>query len=82
MKNIRKHGIDFQEAMTVFRDEFSLTFNDFTHSNDEERSIDIGRSAKGKLLVVVYTERGNNIRIISCRKATPAEKKIYETQNT
>jgi uncharacterized DUF497 family protein len=82
MKNFRRHGIDFQEAITVFQDEFSLTFDDFTHSNDEERFIDIGRSAKGRILVVVYTERGNDIRIISCRKATTTEKIVYETQNT
>ena len=80
-KNIRKHGISFQEAATVFQDEFSLTFNDPAHSSEEERFIDIGRSSNGRILIVVYTERNNNIRIISCRKATSSEKKAYETQN-
>jgi uncharacterized DUF497 family protein len=48
------------------------------HSDDEERYIDIGLSSKCQLLIVVYTERQSNIRIISCRKATNAERKIYE----
>jgi uncharacterized DUF497 family protein len=62
--NLHKHGINFQEAMTVFQDEFSLTFSDYSHS-DEERFIDIGYSLKGQILLVVYTERANTIRIIS-----------------
>ena len=79
--NLRKHGISFLEALTVFQDESSLTFSDYSHSEDEERYIDIGRSSKGQILLVVYTERANNIRIISCRKATAAERQTYETQN-
>ena len=79
--NLRKHGVNFYEALTVFQDEFSLTFSDYSHSDDEERFIDIGRSSKGQILLVVYTERANHIRIISCRKATVAERKTYETQN-
>jgi uncharacterized DUF497 family protein len=81
-KNLRKHGISFQEAASVFLDEFSLTFTDIAHSAREERFIDIGRSTSGQILVVVYSERRNNIRIISCRKATTAERKIYESQNS
>lgn len=80
-KNLRKHHVSFSEAATVFQDELSLTFSDFTHSSEEDRFLDIGCSVKGRILVVVYTERGNNIRIISCRTATTAEKKTYETQN-
>jgi len=54
-------------------------FFDLTdHSVDEQRHIDIGSSDKGRVLVVVYTERRSNIRIISCRKATPSERKLYE----
>lgn len=79
--NIHKHGVSFQEATTIFQDTFSLTMNDVVHSTDEERFIDIGLSSNGHILVVTYTERKNNIRIISCRKATLAEKKAYETQN-
>jgi len=79
--NIDKHGVSFEEATSVFQDESSLTRKDTTHSIDEERFIDIGLSSKGRILVVAYTERGNNIRIISSRKATPTERKAYETQN-
>jgi uncharacterized DUF497 family protein len=81
-KNLRKHGISFQEAASVFWDEFSLTFTDIAHSAGEERFIDIGCSTSGRVLVVVYTERRNNIRIISCRKATIEERKIYESQSS
>lgn len=79
--NIQKHGVSFEEATTIFQDTFSLTMNDVVHSIDEERFIDIGLSSNGHVLVVTYTERKNNIRVISCRKATPAEKKAYETQD-
>ncbi|HAG09574.1 MAG TPA: hypothetical protein DCK87_08465 [Desulfotomaculum sp.] len=59
-------------------DPFSITIPDPDHSVDEQRYIDIGGSDKGRVLVVVYTERGSNIRIISCRKATPSELRLYE----
>lgn len=80
--NLRKHGVSFQEAVSVLADENSLTFGDEVHSVSEERFIDIGRSAQGNVLIVVYTERGSVIRMISCRKATRAERKIYEAQTT
>ena len=76
--NLKKHGISFEEAKTVFNDPLSITIADDQHSDNEERYIDIGLSSQGQLLVVVYTERQANIRIISCRKATNAERKIYE----
>lgn len=79
--NIRKHGVSFQEAITVFQDELSVTFNDLTHSAEEERFIDIGRSENGNILTVVYVERKNKIRIISSRKATRTERKRYESQD-
>lgn len=79
--NIQKHGVTFEEAVTVLHDEMSLTMNDIAHSTDEERFIDIGLSSNGHILVVTCTESGNHIRIINCRKATPAERKAYETQN-
>lgn len=77
-ENLRKHGISFEEAKTVFNDPFSITIVNPKHSLNEERYIDIGLSIRGQLLVVVYTERQSNIRIISCRKATNAERKVYE----
>lgn len=76
--NLKNHNVDFYEGATVFSDPFSLTVSDPDHSIDEDRYIDIGTSAKGRLLVVSYTERGANIRIISCRKATITERRPYE----
>jgi uncharacterized DUF497 family protein len=76
--NFQKHGIHFDEAKTVFDDENSLTIDDPDHSVEDERYIDIGYSGKRRILVVVYTERQAMIRIISARKATSAEKKVYE----
>jgi uncharacterized protein len=74
-----KHDVSFEEAKTVFYDSNSITIADTAHSSSqEERYIDIGLSGTGKLLVVVYTERGENIRIISCRKAQMKEQKKYE----
>ena len=78
--NLRKHKVGFEEAKTVFGDPSSITVDDPDHSSDEQRYIDIGKSSSGKLLVIVYTERGSTTRIISCRKATPAERKKYEKQ--
>jgi len=79
--NLKKHRIGFEEATTVFIDPFSITIPDPDHSVVEQRYIDIGSSDKGPVLVVVYTERGASIRIISCRKATPSERKLYEEGN-
>lgn len=77
-RNIQRHGISFDEAKTVFRDSHSVTIYDTAHSQDEERFIDIGLSEDRRLLVVVYTERETKIRIISCRKAEPVERREYE----
>lgn len=79
--NFKKHRVGFDEATTVFTDPFSVTIPDPKHSADEQRYVDIGNSDKGRVLVVVYTERGSNIRIISCRKATPSERMLYEEGN-
>lgn len=76
--NKRKHKIAFEEASTIFVDPLSLTIPDPAHSIEEDRFITIGISANGKLLVVVHTDRGDIIRIISARKATRNETKQYE----
>jgi uncharacterized DUF497 family protein len=76
--NLKKHREIFDEATTVFIDPFSMTISDPNHSVDEQRYIDLGSSDKGRVLVVVYTERGSHIRIISCRKATSSERQLYE----
>ena len=78
--NLKKHKVGFEEAKSVFGDPFSITVDDPDHSKEEQRFIDIGKSISGIFLVVVYTERGNKIRIISCRKATPTERRKYEEQ--
>jgi len=76
--NLKKHGVSFAEASTAFEDVLSLTIDDPLHSTDEERLVLIGMSFKNRLTIVVHTERGNNIRIISARKATKKERKYYE----
>jgi len=77
--NIEKHGVSFEEASTAFRDTLSLTIDDPLHSIEEERLVLIGMSHKNRLLVVVHTERGEDIRIISARKATKIERNNYES---
>ncbi|MBL7105764.1 BrnT family toxin [bacterium] len=77
-RNIKIHGITFDEACTSFKDTLSLTIYDPLHSKEEERFILIGNSIKNRLLVVIFTERGDNIRIISTRKANKNERKYYE----
>ncbi|MDM8562590.1 BrnT family toxin [Candidatus Marithioploca araucensis] len=79
--NLKKHGVSFDEATTVFIDHFSMTKYDPDHSVDEQRYIDIGSSDEGRVLVVAYTERGTSIRIISCRKATHSERRLYKKGN-
>jgi uncharacterized DUF497 family protein len=76
--NLAKHGVGFQEASTIFGDPLSLTIPDPEHSLSEKRYITVGRAFSGKLLVVVHTERGDNIRIISARRASRRERKFYE----
>ncbi len=76
--NQQKHGVSFEEAKTVFNDPYSITIDDPTHSINENRFIEIGLSTNYRILVVVYTERQNKIRIISSRKATLTERRLYE----
>lgn len=76
--NLRKHGVDFREAGTVFDDPLSITFPDDDHSTSEQRFLIVGASAPGRLLVVAHTEEGDTIRIISARPVTRSERKFYE----
>lgn len=78
-QNIKKHGISFEEATTVFGDPFSITIYDPLHSREEDRFVILGMSDKNRILVVVHTERNDRIRIISARKATKKERKQYES---
>jgi uncharacterized DUF497 family protein len=76
--NLDAHGISFDEASTVFGDTLSLVIYDPLLSVDEDRFILIGNSHRNRLLVIVHTERGGKIRIISARKATRKEREQYE----
>jgi uncharacterized DUF497 family protein len=76
--NLKKHGITFHEASTVFGDPLAITFSDPDHSMGEYRLLTFGYSRAGKLTVVVHTERRGKTRIISARRATRQERKIYE----
>ena len=78
-KNLDKHSISFDEATSVFDDPLFLTFADLDHSIEERRFIIMGESARGRLLVVAYTERGSATRLISERTVTRKERKAYES---
>ena len=81
--NIEKHGVTFEEASTVFSDEYAIIFDDPEHSEDEDRSIILGFSANARILIVCHClrEEGNVIRIISARKATRTEGQQYTDIN-
>ena len=76
--NKKKHGVSFEEATTVFTDVLSLTIPDPLHSENEERFVIIGQSSQQRILVVVHTDCGNRIRVVSARLATTHERKRYE----
>lgn len=77
-ENLRKHQISFREGATIFNDPLIATMLDPDHSEAEDRYLSLGHSSQGHLLVVSYTQRQDNIRLISCRKATRKERKKYE----
>jgi len=76
-RNVERHHASFDEAATVFDDPMFITVIDEEHSADEERYITIGRSQRGRLLLVAHTDREGRIRIISARKATRREREFY-----
>ena len=75
--NLKKHGISFADAESVFYDDLAIHLEDIS-SEGELRFIVIGMSSAGQVLVIVYTNRGDEIRLISARKATHREVKSYE----
>jgi uncharacterized protein len=77
-ENLRKHKVPFDESKTIFNDPFLLTYQDIDSSETEDRFINIGLSAKNRVLVLIHTEKQGRIRIISCRKATAYERRHYE----
>ena len=76
--NLRKHGVSFEEVASVFRDVLSVTISESLHSSEENRFVTIGRSARDRTLVVVHSEVGEAIRIISARVAARRERRKYE----
>jgi uncharacterized DUF497 family protein len=77
-QNVKKHGVWFEEASTVFGDPLARTIHDPLHSGEEDGFVQLGESHRRRHLVVVFTERGAKIRIISARVATRRERKDYE----
>lgn len=77
-QNLKKHGVSFEEALTVFHDPLSATFDDPDHSVGEYREITVGLSSNERLLVVAHSEREESLRIISARFATAHERKKHE----
>ena len=78
-RNRKKHRVSFDEAVTVFYDPLAATFDDPDHSVGERRLVTVGRSSRGRLLVVAHIERGESVRIISARLTTARERKHHET---
>ena len=76
--NLTKHGVSFEEALSVFSDPLARIFDDADHSHEEEREIIIGHSAKHRLLLVCFTAREIAIRLFSARRATRRERQDYE----
>ena len=78
--NLKKHGISFEEARSIFYDEFAVQFYNDGHSDHENRFLMLGLSCESKILLVCHCERdaGHTIRIISARKATNNERKLYK----
>ena len=77
-QNRRKHDIAFEEAVTVFQDRFAIYLTDESHSYGEFRLVTIGVSLSGRLLLVIYTDAGSTIRLISARRATKRERQDNE----
>lgn len=77
-QNLKKHGVSFEEASTVYADPLARTILDPLHLGEEDRFVLLGGSRGRRLLVVVFTERGDKIRIISARVATHRERKDHE----
>ena len=75
--NFKKHGIDFADAVGVLQDNWALTFKEH-YVDSEQRFVSVGMDFLGRILVVVYTYRNDDIRIISARRATKNERKSYE----
>ena len=79
--NLRKHGVDFADAVAVFADDLALTMPDEITAVDEQRFLTMGRDSMARVLVVAYTWRGGRIRVFSARSATSAERRRYRERH-
>lgn len=79
-KNFRKHGVSFEEAASVFKDELAAVYEDPDHSEEERRYLIIGSSVKERLLYIAFADRSPRIRIVSARKVTRKERQLYEEE--
>jgi uncharacterized DUF497 family protein len=79
-RNLAKHGVAFEEALTVFPDPLARIFPDEEHSENERREIIIGRSAQAQILLISFVENEGRVRLLSARKATRRERKDYEEE--
>ncbi len=77
-KNLKKHSVSFEEAVTVFYDPLAATFDDPDHSVGEDRFLTVGYSSHGRLLIVCHTERRGTVRLINARRVTAGERKRHE----
>ena len=75
--NLKKHCVDFADAVAVFEDDRAITRPDDLTAVDEQRFLTLGRDARGRVVIVAYTWRGAAIRIFSAREATPRERRAY-----
>jgi len=79
-RNRTKHGVPFEEALSAFADPLSITYPDPKHASEEDRFLLIGISASGQVLIISHVYRADCVRIISARKATPRERRFYESR--
>lgn len=78
IENLAKHGVSFDEAVSVFNDALAISYPDPDHSEGEWRFVTFGHSSDARLLVVSHTERGDTLHVISARVATRSERRVYE----
>jgi len=78
-KNLAKHGVSFDEAITVFGDPLAVTIHDPDHSDEEERFLTTGLSKGRRLIIVAHTERAKRLRIVHAREVTAGERRQYES---
>ena len=79
-RNLTKHAVSFDEAITVFADPLAVTISDPDHSTDELRFLTTGESSRRRLLIVAHTDRAGRVRIINAREVTPSERRQYESE--